>query len=346
MPLALIAALAVSIVLHAVALFGIAIDLTPAPRPPVLTAELRPMPLPPPSLAPQTREPPAAKPAATPKKPPAVRRPAPRRTPPPEVAPAAPKARVMTVPESADTVAAGTVDGGERTQAAEAVSAPAEASGDVAGPAAFRLPPRGLIRFRVDRGDSGFAIGEAWQEWEFGEGRYRLHSVAETTGLVWLFRAARFEMESLGRISEHGLQPEVFGMLRNGRKAKERAMFDWETMKVRVGDRPEQPLDPGAQDLLSLYYQLGFLNPGSGSNSSLPIATGKKYAIYRLEVLGDEKIEVPLGELRTLHLRAPGENSTEMWLAYDYLMLPVKIRHVDSDGGSLVQVATEIKIGQ
>ena len=84
--------------------------------------------------------------------------------------------------------------------------------------------------------------------------------------------------------------------------------------------------------------------PDLGTGSALPIATGKKYGVYRLEVLGDEEIELPAGVLRTLHLRAPGVNTTELWLAYDYLLLPVKIRHVDSKGDSLVQVATHIRL--
>jgi len=46
-----------------------------------------------------------------------------------------------------------------------------------------------------------------------------------------------------------------------------------------------------------------------------------------------------------LHLRTPGENSTELWLAYDYLLLPVKIRYVDGQGDSFVQVATKIQVG-
>lgn len=37
-------------------------------------------------------------------------------------------------------------------------------------------------------------------------------------------------------------------------------------------------------------------------------------------------------------------NTTELWLAYDYLMLPVKIRHVDRKGDSLVQVAIKIEV--
>ena len=119
-----------------------------------------------------------------------------------------------------------------------------------------------------------------------------------------------------------------------------------EAMKLRVSDRPEQKLDPGAQDLLSFYYQLGFMNIPDGGAGAMHLATGKKYGLYRLENLGDEDIEIPLGVLRTRHLRAPGENSTELWLAYDYRLLPVKIRHVDNKGGILVQVATEINFGQ
>jgi hypothetical protein len=65
-----------------------------------------------------------------------------------------------------------------------------------------------------------------------------------------------------------------------------------------------------------------------------------------LENLGDETIEIPLGVLATRHLRTPGENATEIWLSYEYRLLPVKIRHIDNDGSAFVQVATEILFGQ
>jgi hypothetical protein len=209
-----------------------------------------------------------------------------------------------------------------------------------------RLPPRGRIGFRVDRGDSGFEIGRARQEWEFEAGRYRLVSSVETTGLAWLIRAVDIDMESIGRISAEGLRPEAFGVMRSGRKARERALFDWESMKIRVSDDSDHTLDPGAQDMLSFYYQLGFLNIPSGRTGSMPLATGKKYDIYRLENLGDETIEIPLGVLAARHLRTPGENATEIWLAYDYRLLPVKIRHVDNKDNVYVQVATEILFGE
>jgi hypothetical protein len=207
-----------------------------------------------------------------------------------------------------------------------------------------RLPPRGRITYRVDRGDSNFEIGVSRQEWEIVDDHYRLTSVIETTGLVWLFKAYRIDMESLGEITRDGLRPETFVIRRNGRETDEEASFDWNAMTVRVGKQPERVLDNGAQDLLSFNYDLGFLSNGEVRHT-LPIVTGKKYGIYELEVIGDEEIEVPAGILRTLHLRAPGETTTELWLAYDYLLLPVKIRFVDKKGDSLVQVATGIRLG-
>ena len=134
--------------------------------------------------------------------------------------------------------------------------------------------------------------------------------------------------------------------MRSGKKARERALFDWDAMKVRVSDNSDHALDPGAQDLLSFYYQLGFLDIAPGQTGSMPLATGKKYGVYRLENLGDETIEIPLGVLRTRHLRTPGENATEIWLAYEYRLLPVKIRHVDNKGNAFVQLATDILFGQ
>ncbi len=52
--------------------------------------------------------------------------------------------------------------------------------------------------------------------------------------------------------------------------------------------------------------------------------------------------------MRTVHLRAPATNSrdsTELWLAYEYLLLPVKIRYLDAQGAAYVQVATKILVG-
>lgn len=206
-----------------------------------------------------------------------------------------------------------------------------------------RLPSRGAIRYRIDFGDSNFEIGVSRNTWEIVDGHYRLTSFEETKGLAWLFKAYRVEMESQGLITTEGLRPDSFALSRNGQASKEKAFFDWETMKIRVGNQPDQVLSNGTQDMLSFLYQFGYM-PNLTTGGVLSVATGRKYNVYQLESLGDEVVNLPAGEMRTLHLRAPGENTTEFWLAYDYLMLPVKIRHVDKKGRVLVQVATTIQL--
>ncbi len=334
MPFALLIALAASLGLHVAALFGPTIDFSTEPESPPLVAELRPLPK---SLAEPLKKPEkvaSAKPRAT------VRR--------SEAAPGS--TPVLSIPDaSPELVAQAESEPATSLQELES-EAPSPVSERAASlpesdpvPPPPRLPPRGIIHYRVDYGDRNFEIGKAISEWEIVDGAYRLSSVTETSGLVWLFKPYRISMESRGRLTDFGLMPENFSIKRNGVEAGEKASFDWEQMLVRVGDGAPQILSQGSQDLLSFNYQLGFM-PHPEVGSTLPIATGRKYGIYRLEVLGDEDIEIPAGVLRTLHLRAPGVNTTELWLAYDYLLLPVKIRFVDNKGDSLVQVATAIQL--
>lgn len=341
MPLALLFAFAASIGLHALVLFGADINLSAKPENPPILAELRPAPMAQPAPPPVSE-----KKLSNPRKAPAK---APRRA----ESEVSSGPRVMSVPESSpDTVApiessAASVPGEPKPppEPPSVVSSPPELEKPTAI-AERNLPPRGQIRFRVDRGDSNFEIGSARQEWEIVEGRYRLVSVMETTGLIRLFKSVRSEMESLGEMVPEGFRPDVFITTLNGRDGKGKAFFDWNNMRIRVGGRGEQALVDGAQDLLSFGYQLGFV-PHIEAGATLWLATGKRFALYRLEVAGDEEIETPAGTMRTLHLRATaGEQLNEVWLAYDYVLLPVKIRHVDKEGDSYVLVATELKLGE
>ena len=340
MPLALIAALVASFGIHVTLLFGPDFDLATEPEAVPLLAELRPLQRPPvdAEAAPAAARPPPVKPQVL------QRRRAPAGEKSPSLAP------ILSVPGAAAAVASDPGAPPEALAPAPAAAPAARAptltsAAEPAPPAASRLPQRMRIRYRVERGDSNFEVGYAEHDWQIEGDRYRLHSVVETTGLVWLFKSLRLEMDSRGTLTAAGLRPESFAVVRDGHPTRENAAFDWERMTVSVGGRTEQAVAPGTQDLLSFNYQLGFL-ADLHSGSTLPIVTGKKYGIYRLEVLGDEQIELPVGSLRTLHLRAPGENTTELWLAYDYLLLPVKIRYLDAKGDSFVQVASQIQLSQ
>ena len=342
----MIAALAASLGAHVLALFVPDIDWSVLPEPPALTAELQPLPkavLPGGAIQKLQRKLPLAKRS----RPPAHSRPP---------ANAMPALSLPEPSEAADLDAPTALNAPTEPDSAQAPLAtnlpPAElhAKSPAETYAESRMPAHGTIRYRVDRGEQGFELGRSIHEWALADGRYRITSVTETSGLAALLKPLRVELESRGRLTPEGLQPEYFAIRRDGKPGREQADFDWAQMQVRIGGAGDSNavthrLLPGTQDLLSFNYQLGFLAHPEADNN-LPIATGKKYTTYPLQTLGDEEIEIPAGVFRTLHLRAPGDNTTELWLAYDYWLLPVKIRHLDRHGDSFIQVATEIKLSK
>jgi hypothetical protein len=336
MPVVLILAFAASLGIHALALLAPDIDLSGGGEPPVVVAELK-------ALAKELPTPVAKREETVkPRNSRVLRRktPASKRSPQLLARSASPLAPTEAVPDavsSAAPEAASAPDGGQEVTPEIPLAAPA--------PTASRWPARGMIRYRVDRGDQGFAIGFSIHQWEVIDGAYRLTAVTETSGLVALFRPLRFEVESRGRLTAEGLLPEHVVTRQEGRETGTTADFDWDKMELRVGNRSPRTLLPGTQDVLSFAYQLGLI-ADLAAHGSLPIATGKAYANYRIEIVGDEEIETPAGTFRCLHLRVPGVATTELWLAYDRSLLPVKIQHIDRKGALFVQLATTIEVSQ
>lgn len=310
MPIALLAALAGSLVIHAAALFGADIELpgfdTP---PPPLQAELKPLPPLPASTAA-----PVAKKRAQPAKAASVQ-------PKASASPTEPEARA------------------EETDEAEPMPV-VEAAPQTPLPA---VPANGVIRYGVFKGEQGFRIGDAEEQWQFEpDGSYRLRSVSETSGLAALLKPLRYETISTGRLAVGGLQPEHYRVIRNGKESNEKADFDWAAGSVHLTrDGSTQPVAPGTQDILSLNFQLAFL-ADAAEGMSIGVVTGKKYERFAIEVLGEESIDTPAGKFRTLRLRARTSSTTEIWIALDRYRLPVKIRFTDKRGDSYEQVATEI----
>lgn len=321
MPFALVAALMASLGIHAAALFVPDIDLTPAEEPAPLTVEVTLQPRRAPVAPPEAKavaKAPAAKPAP-------VRKPATRSGDP--------------VVSAGDTAAA--------SEAAPSVAPPAPpdaksaaASGTAPDLTSPELPATGTIAYVVMSGDGTTLIGSAEQSWEMADGRYRISSVMETSGLAALIRPVRLETESRGLLTDAGLQPEQYVSRRIGKERVDQVSFDWAAGRARFGNGGEAPLPAGAQDLLSFNYQLGWL----AKTGDMAIATGRKLGTYRLELLGKEWLETPAGPIWALHFKASGETTTEVWLASEQHLLPVKIRHIDKKGERFEQVAQEIRL--
>jgi hypothetical protein len=222
---------------------------------------------------------------------------------------------------------------------------PPAADGD--GSADISLPRQGRIDFAISRGERGFVIGRSVHQWQHDGTTYSMTSINETTGLVALFRAARASLSSTGQIGADGLLPGEFRGDRG--KAVDVAHFDWAAGKVTLsaGEPHQASLSPGSQDLLSMFYQLG-ISLHRGGIRDMAVATGRKFESYGFDTVGVERITLPFGVQRTLHLKtrtAPGEDGIEVWLGLDLSDLPLKIRYAERDGEVFYQVADKIEIG-
>ena len=206
----------------------------------------------------------------------------------------------------------------------------------------FELPQSGRIRFAISRDDLNFVVGQATHTWRREGKHYTLTSVTETTGIAALFKKAQVVQKSEGEITAAGLQPLEFHTVRNG-VAAEAASFDWARGQLHYSGGRQAPLSPGAQDVLSVFYQLGRRLPTG--RIEVMVATGKKFERYRFEVLGEERLKLAFGTQRALHLKSVGDDgeSTEVWLGVDLRGLPLKIRYTDHHGESFVQVADQLE---
>jgi hypothetical protein len=176
--------------------------------------------------------------------------------------------------------------------------------------------------------------------------QYQISWLTEGKGIMALLFPELLQT-SEGKLTKFGLQPSHY-LYQFGKKADKTrsASFDWQAKKVNLqtakGVKTED-LPDGTQDLLSFMYQFMYVAPLQ--QMQLPIVNGKKLSIYDYSFEGEEQVNSPLGELKTLHILHSGSNQeekTELWLAIDYQYAPVKIRKIESDGSVVEMLATRI----
>lgn len=209
-----------------------------------------------------------------------------------------------------------------------------------------RWPRRGRILYQVTRGDQGFIIGQSEHRWEWDDTRYELQTVAETTGLVSLFRPAKVIQTSRGIFDAHGVRPLVFVVEREGRES-ETVRFAQEEGKIMFSRGGSAPYVAGTQDLLSVFFHLAGL-PLEVPEYFVNIATARKLASYRVSVDTPDQLDTPLGTRmvqRLTVLGRPGEDVTEFWLDSES-RLPLKIRYRDRKGEVYEQIVLEIDLDE
>ena len=156
---------------------------------------------------------------------------------------------------------------------------------------------------------------------------------------------------STGRMTSDGLAP-----LRYSDKTRSElaAHFDYDKQRVTFSaNTPEAALQSGAQDRVSVFVQLGSMLAAApdkypaGTSLSVQIIGPRATEIWVVTVDGDEKLNLPGGELTavkfTRGVRSEFDLKTEFWLAPALGFLPARIRFTQVNGDllDLVWRATE-----
>ncbi len=340
-------ALLISVLAHAITLSGrwIALPQTQADPPPLLV-RLAPVPPPASTVKPVTK--PRATPARVAAAPAIIRSDAPAPWAPPAAEPVAeiPTPEVIAQPEPPAPPTEPVV---------VATAAPTTLA--AAEPALIKtLPRRGRISYTLSLYLSGMSteVGRTVLSWEANDNTYTLNSRSDTTGLARLTRFGPRIYQSSGLITERGLQPQSFTskVVISGKSDDTAAVFDWSKNSLAFGsaaDPKTAELPAGSQDLLSFMYHFSLAPPPRG-RLQLPLTNGGRFERYDIDVLDEETIETPLGNLRALPIKQiarAGRETIEVWLAAEYRYLPVRIRVTNRDGTpGGEQIATEISIGE
>lgn len=209
-------------------------------------------------------------------------------------------------------------------------------------------PRAGRVGYAMLMGEQRLPAGKTTHQWEVTEdSKYRIEALTEPVNVAMIpwFKPGRTLWISVGRVTPNGLQPETFVERREGRPNETRTDMDWETNQLSVAG-VTTPLLENTQDVLSLFYQLGY--PGVVALGEMAVTDGGKIDNYRFEVMGEEQLDMPFGQtLRTLHIRArygTGKELTDVWVALERFGLPMQIRRIDSKGVVYYWIANEIRV--
>lgn len=167
-----------------------------------------------------------------------------------------------------------------------------------------------------------------------GGGHYRMRSEVRPTGLAALVVGDRVSESAEGHYREGVVYPVQYRHLRNGgnETVEIHADFDWQQYQVAARENEEQvllPLRDGVVDPLSLHL----LAMSDLSNRRTPdrysFVDDLAIKTYSVRQQGEETLQTPIGQLRTLKIsqnRPDSTRITTLWFAVDLHYLPVQIR--------------------
>jgi hypothetical protein len=268
--------------------------------------------------------------------------------PPPTPAPSAPEPAPQAVAAASQPAVPASEASSPAAASAVAAAAPASAASSAA--ALFDWPPSTRLTYVMNGNYRGEVQGSATVEWIRAGTHYQVHMeaiVGPSFAPILVRRAS-----SDGQLGDNGLAPRRFeGEQRVAFKSRRWAMtFDPE--RVRLPEGREAPALPGVQDEASLFVQLTWLfttQPQmlqAGRSIEVPLALPRRVEVWQYDVIGQETLKMPFGEISTMHVkpRRLAKSSTDltaqMWFAPGLQYLPVRIL-VQQDTDTFIDLQLE-----
>jgi len=170
-----------------------------------------------------------------------------------------------------------------------------------------------------------------------GDGQYTYHAHTQPGMLASWFSVDEITEESRGRMDAEMLTPENY-LYRELPDTGEntRIRFDWESAKAYTtssGVTWAQAITPGVQDRLSQQLALRLHLAQGRQSVEYQVADGGKLKRYRFQVVDEEPVKTPVGELSCLKVERSKEGRPAdyiIWFAPALEYLPVKIERQKS----------------
>lgn len=220
----------------------------------------------------------------------------------------------------------------------------------IAAPAGARAAAPDSVKATYGVKMSGLDVAVMTDRFNVSKGHYEAVSETAPVGLFKLVQPKAARVVSRGLVTKQGLKPEHFEGSRGADDPRRvTADFHWQAGNLVLnhdGEKKTVELPPGAQDRLSIMYQLPRIQYDGKKEIEFWMTNGRKIDHYRYSVTPGVEIDTPLGRMTTVHLvkeREPGDPETEIWVAPAHGYLPVKVLIVEN-GTRYEQVVTELEI--
>jgi len=184
-------------------------------------------------------------------------------------------------------------------------------------------------------------------------GTREFKSATQAKGIFALFKPDLVEESSIWQLKNDHITPISYLYQRTGGK-KDKYLslhFNWQKNTVDIDDK-KQPwtlknIAKGTLD--KQLYQIAIMRDLAQHKTELnyKVAAGGKLKHYQIDILGEEVINTPLGDIKAIKLKRRRDKSksrqTTLWCAPSLNYLPVRLEHIEKDGSLFVATLRRLK---